>query len=68
MHYGTLAGVSPGSPAAWALPGSFAVLAIIGLAWGADIRKRRPDVYAAIGQGAYAVTSRATITFRGGRP
>jgi amino acid transporter len=59
MHYGTLLGVHPGSPAAWALPGSYAVMAVAGLSWGLILRARRPQVYQAIGLGAHAVTSQA---------
>jgi amino acid transporter len=55
-HYGTLLGVPPGSLAAWMLPATYAVIAIAGLCWGAALRVRRPQVYAAIGLGAHAVT------------
>ena len=56
LHYATLLGVAPGSPAAWALPASYAAVAGIGLCWGLMLRARRPQVYAAIGLGAHAVT------------
>jgi len=56
LHYGTLLGVPPGSPAAWALPASYAAVAVPGLGWGLVLRARRPQVYATIGLGAYAVT------------
>jgi amino acid transporter len=59
-HYDTLLGVRPGSPAAWALPSSYAVIAAIGLAWGLILRARRPRTYAAIGLGAHAVTGQLT--------
>jgi amino acid transporter len=59
MHYDTLLGVRPGSPAAWALPGSYAVATAVGLSWGLLLRARRPQVYQAIGLGAHAVTSQA---------
>jgi amino acid transporter len=55
-HYDTLLGVPPGDSAAWALPGSYAVVAVIGLGWGLVLRTWRPQVYAAIGLGAHAVT------------
>jgi amino acid transporter len=58
QHYALLLGVMPGSPAAWALPGSYAAVAVAGLAWGLILKARRPGVYAAIGLGAYAVTAR----------
>jgi amino acid transporter len=54
LHYGTLLGVAPGSPAAWMLPASYAVVAVIGLCWGTVLRVRRPQVYSAIGLGAHA--------------
>jgi hypothetical protein len=56
-HYDLLLGVPPGNPAAWALPGSYAAVAVIGLAWGLILKTRRPRVYAAIGLGAYAITA-----------
>ena len=58
LHYGTLLGVAPGSPAAWALPASYAAVAAAGIAWGLVLRSRRPDVYQVIGLGADAVASR----------
>jgi hypothetical protein len=60
QHYGLLLGVTTGSPAAWALPGSYAAVAAGGLAWGMVLRLRRPRVYAAIGLGAYAATAQHT--------
>ena len=56
LHYSTLLGVAPGSPAACALPASYAAAAGIGLCWGLVLRARRPAVYATIGLGAHAVT------------
>ena len=55
MHYATLLGVPPGTPVAWALPASYAAIAVIGLAWGLILKLRRPHTYAAIGLGAHAV-------------
>ncbi len=60
LHYSTLLGVPPGSPAAWMLPASYAVVAAIGLGWGLMIKARRPHVYATIGLGASAVTGQTT--------
>jgi amino acid transporter len=57
LHYATLLGVPPGSPAAWALPASYAAVAVAGLGWGLVLRSRRPKVYATIGLGAHAATS-----------
>jgi amino acid transporter len=56
QHYPTLLGVPPGSPAAWALPASYAAVAAAGITWGLILRGRRPDVYAAIGLGAGAAS------------
>jgi amino acid transporter len=56
LNYGTLLGTSPGDAASWVLPASFAVIAAIGAGWGLLVRLRRPEVYAAIGLGARAVT------------
>jgi amino acid transporter len=56
LHYDTLLGVRPGNPAAWALPGSYAVMAVVGLSWGLILRARRPQVYQTIGLGAHAIT------------
>jgi amino acid transporter len=64
-HYSTLLGVAPGSPAAWALPAGYGIVAAAGLTWGVILRARRPDVYQAIGLGAHAATARAA---RGARP
>jgi amino acid transporter len=60
QHYATLLGVAPGSPAAWALPASYAAVAAAGITWGLILRSRRPDVYAAIGLGTGAA-SRALV-------
>ena len=67
LHYDTLLGVGPGSPAAWLLPASYAAVAVAGLGWGLILRARRPAVYATIGLGAHAVTGqRAPVTRRAG--
>jgi amino acid transporter len=60
QHYATLLGVPPGAAAAWALPASYAVAAVIGLGWGLVLKIWRPQVYAAIGLGAHAVTGQLT--------
>jgi len=60
LYYGTLLGVPAGATAAWALPASYAVIAVIGLAWGLILKIRRPQVYAGIGLGAHAVTGQLT--------
>jgi amino acid transporter len=57
LHYATLLGVPSGSPAAWALPASYAAVAVAGLGWGLVLKVRRPQVYATIGLGAHAATS-----------
>jgi hypothetical protein len=58
LHYGTLLGVTPGSPAAWALPASYAAVTVAGIVWGLVLRSRRPHVYQVIGLGAVAAASR----------
>jgi amino acid transporter len=60
QHYATLLGVANGSVAAWALPGSYALVAVIGIVWGLILRFGRPRVYAAIGLGAHAITGQLT--------
>jgi amino acid transporter len=60
LHYDTLLGVPAGATAAWALPASYAVIAVTGLAWGLILKTRRPQVYAGIGLGAHAVTGQLT--------
>jgi hypothetical protein len=59
LHFGTLLGAAPGSPAAWLLPAAFGAAAAAGLCWGAFLRARRPHVYATIGLGAHAAASQA---------
>ena len=59
LHYATLLGVRPGSPAAWLLPGSYALAAVAGVGWALVLRARRPQLYAAIGLGAQAFTGQA---------
>jgi amino acid transporter len=65
LHYGTLLGVPAGATAAWALPASYAVIAVIGLAWGLILKTRRPQTYATIGLGAHAVTGQLTPASQG---
>jgi amino acid transporter len=60
QHYAILLGVASGDPAAWALPASYAVVAVIGLGWGLILKVRRPQRYAAIGLGAHAATGQLT--------
>lgn len=52
MHYAVLLGVPPGDTAAWALPASYAVIAVLGAGWGLALRARRPRVWDRIGSGA----------------
>jgi amino acid transporter len=59
-HYDTLLGVPAGAWAAWALPASYAVIAVIGLGWGLMLRFWRRHVYAAIGLGAHSLTGQLT--------
>ncbi len=64
-NYATLLGVPPSNWAAWALPGSYAVVAAMGITWGLALKRRRPDLYASIGLGASAVTARLRQTSYG---
>jgi amino acid transporter len=65
LHYAALLGVPPGSPAAWALPAGYGVVAAIGLCWGLILRARRPQVYATIGLGAHVATGQlVTVSYR----
>ena len=66
-HYATLLGVPAGAVAAWALPASYAGIAVIGLGWGLLLKIRRPQVYAAIGLGAHAITGQRTPAGEGTR-
>ncbi len=66
-HYDTLLGVPAGAWAAWALPASYAVVAVIGLVWGLVLKAWRPQVYGAIGLGAHAVTGQLTPASEGAR-
>jgi amino acid transporter len=66
-NYATLLGVPPADAAAWAFPASYAAVGVIGLGWALILRARRPDLYAAIGLGASAVTARLTATGQGPR-
>ncbi|MGH3189158.1 MAG: APC family permease [Streptosporangiaceae bacterium] len=68
LHYDTLLGVAPGSPAAWLLPAGYAVMVIAGLGWAVVLRVRRPQVYATIGLGAHAVTGQTAPVARRAAP
>jgi len=57
LHYATLLGVPAGATAAWALPASYAAVAVAGFGWGLVLKIRRPQIYATIGLGAHAITS-----------
>lgn len=52
--FGTVLGVAPGDPAAWALPLLYVLVIAAGAAWGAVLRRHRPSAYARIGMGARA--------------
>ena len=65
QHYNLLLGVPAGSIAAWALPASYAAVAVIGLGWSLILRSRRPSTYATIGLGAHAVTGQLTPAGQG---
>jgi amino acid transporter len=48
----SLLGVEPGSPLPWIVPGAIITTMAIGLMWGAVLRRTRPIVHDAIGEGA----------------
>jgi amino acid transporter len=56
QNYATLLGVPAGNAASWILPASYGLVFVAGVAWGALLRSRRPQLFAAIGLGAYAAT------------
>jgi hypothetical protein len=58
-QFNVLLGVEPSSPWRWILPGSYAVAAILGMAWAGILSKAKPDVYAEIGAGAPSVSAAA---------
>jgi hypothetical protein len=62
LHYNTLLGVPSGAVAAWALAASYAVVALIGAAWGLILKARRPRTYSTIGLGTHSVTSQVTVS------
>ena len=59
-NFATLLGVAPDSPARWAFPAGFLVVAFGGLIWAAVLRMRRPEVYERIGLGVSAETGRSS--------
>jgi hypothetical protein len=61
LNYGTLLGNGPGDAANWALPASFAVIAVIGAAGGLALRANRPEVYATIGHGDRAAATPSAL-------
>jgi amino acid transporter len=60
-NYPTLLGVEPGSVEAWALPGIFAVAAVVGIVYGLWLRSARPAIYQGIGMGAEGAVGPAPI-------
>jgi len=60
VNFGDLLGTPPGSALPYVIPIGYAVLAIGGLAYGQWLARRRPHVYAAIGQGARATLVTST--------
>ena len=59
-NFATLLGVSSTSPARWAFPAAYLVIALGGVLWAAVLRARRPEVYERIGLGVSAETGRTT--------
>jgi amino acid transporter len=59
-NFATLLGVAPDSPARWAFPAAFLVIALGGVLWATVLRWRRPEVYERIGLGVSAETGRSS--------
>jgi amino acid transporter len=53
-NFDTLLGVKADDWIRWAIPGAFAVIALLGVAWGLVLAAIRPSVYSKIGLGARA--------------
>jgi amino acid transporter len=60
-NFGVLLGVPPGHTLAWAVPAVYLLIGAAGTLWGLWLRRRRPEVYAAIGWGAKAALPAARI-------
>jgi hypothetical protein len=59
-NFATLLGVGPSSPARWAFPLAYLVVALGGVLWATVLRIRRPEIYQRIGLGVSAETGRST--------
>lgn len=65
VHYATLLGVPPSSPAAWILPGSYLAVALVGEVWAVVLNSSRAHVYEGIGLGPHAVTRQLATSAEG---
>jgi amino acid transporter len=61
-EFGQLLNVPASSPARWAFPVAYAAAAVLGIGWALILGVTRPAVFAAIGLGADAATTRAGHT------
>jgi amino acid transporter len=52
VNFDSLLGTDPNSPLRWLFPALVLAAAVIGLVWGAIIRRSRPDIYDGIGRSA----------------
>jgi amino acid transporter len=52
VNFDSLLGTDPNSPLRWLFPALVLAAAVIGVIWGAIIRRNRPDVYEGIGRSA----------------
>jgi amino acid transporter len=59
--YASMIGVAEGDTAAWALPASFGVVAVIGFIYALVLKATRPTVYQGIGYGATAAQNVSTM-------
>ena len=61
-NYATLLGVDAGATAAWALPGAYAVAAVLGVLYGLYLRTAQPAIYNGIGLGHDAPTAAGQVS------
>ncbi|MEV0134691.1 APC family permease [Dactylosporangium sp. NPDC050688] len=67
-NFDTLLGVTPDSPLRWAIPATYAAVAVLGVGWALVLKVTRPHVYANIGMGAKAATIGLGLSVPGTRP
>ncbi|WP_170323800.1 APC family permease [Cryptosporangium phraense] len=68
LHFDVLLGVAPTDPLRWVLPGAYGVVAMVGIAWAAYLRKTRPEIYAQLGFGVHAPPRNVARVTAAGHP